>query len=67
MCSDDAQTRAKGIFEVSIRRDSGYSLVFGKSLCYIPFVFDVKFARDDSLVINCSFIPHDTDKTTFQA
>ena len=27
ICSDDARTRAEGIFEVSIRRDSGYALV----------------------------------------
>ena len=33
MCSDDAQTRAEGIFEVSTRRDCGYTLHgFGKSM-----------------------------------
>ena len=33
MCSDDAQTRAEGIFEVSTRRDCGYALHgFGKSM-----------------------------------
>ena len=41
MCSDDARTRAEGIFEVSIRRDFGYAV----SHCVIPFVFDVKFAE----------------------
>ena len=50
MCSDDAQTRAEGIFEVRIRRDSVYALVL-VSHCVIPFVFDVKLARDDSVVI----------------
>ena len=50
MCSVDAQTRAEGIFEVSIRRDCVYALVL-VSHCVIPFVFDVKLARDDSVVI----------------
>ena len=50
MCSDDARTRAEGISEVSIRRDSVYALVL-VSYCVIPFVFDVKLARDDSVVI----------------
>ena len=50
MCSDDAQTPAEGISEVSIRRDSIYALVL-VSHCVIPFVFDVKLARDDSVVI----------------
>ena len=49
MCSDDARTRAKGIFEVSIQRDSVYALVLVS--CVVPFVFDVKLARDDSVVI----------------
>ena len=35
---------------MSIRRNSGYALVSG-SHCVIPFVFDVKLARDDSVVI----------------
>ena len=48
MCSDDARTRAEGISEVSIRRDSVYALVL-VSHCVIPFVFDVKLARDDSV------------------
>ena len=50
MCSDDARTRAEGISEESIRRDSVYALVL-VSHCVIPFVFDVKLARDDSVVI----------------
>ena len=50
VCSDDARTRAEGISEVSIRRDSFYALVL-VSHCVIPFVFDVKLARDDSVVI----------------
>ena len=50
MCSDDARTRAEGISEVSIRRDSIYALVM-VSHCVIPFVFDVKLAQDDSVVI----------------
>ena len=46
-----AMTRAEGISEVSIRRDSVYALVL-VSHCVIPFVFDdVKLARDDSVVI----------------
>ena len=44
------ELRAEGIFEVSIRRDSVYALVL-LSHCVIPFVFDVKLARDDSVVI----------------
>ena len=51
MCSDDARTRAEGISEVSIRRDSVYALVLVSHYCVIPFVFDVKLARDDSVVI----------------
>ena len=35
---------------MSIRRDSVYALVL-VSHCVIPFVFDVKLARDDSIVI----------------
>ena len=50
MCSDDARTRAEGISEVIIRRDSVYALVL-VSHCVIPFVFDVKLAREDSVVI----------------
>ena len=50
VCSDDARTRAEGIFEVSIRRDSVYALVL-VSHCVILFVFDMKLARDDSVVI----------------
>ena len=50
MCSNDARIRAEGIFEVSIRKDSVNSLVL-VSHCVIPFVFDVKLARDDSVVI----------------
>ena len=50
MCSNDARTLAEGISEVSIRRDSVYALVL-VSHCVIPFVFDVKLARDDSVVI----------------
>ena len=50
MCSDDTRTRAEGISEVRIRRDSVYALVL-VSHCVIPFVFDVKLTRDDSVVI----------------
>ena len=50
MCSDDARTRAEGISEVRIRRDSVYALVL-VSHCVIPLVFDVKLTRDDSVVI----------------
>ena len=50
VCSDDARTRVEGIFEVSIRRDSVYALVL-VSHSVIPFVFDEKLARDDSVVI----------------
>ena len=49
MCSDDARTRAEGISEGSIRRDSVYALVL-VSHCVTPFVFDVKLARDDIVV-----------------
>ena len=35
---------------MSIRRDSGYALVL-VSHRVIPFVFDVKLARDDCVVI----------------
>ena len=50
MCSDDARTRAEGIFEVSIRRDSVYALVL-ESHCVMPFVFAVKLARDDDSIV----------------
>ena len=50
MCSDDARTRAEDIFEVSIQRETVYALVL-VGHCIIPFVFDVKVARDDSVVI----------------
>ena len=50
MCSDDTRTQADGMFELSIQRDSVYALVL-VSHCVIPFVFDVKLARDDSVVI----------------
>ena len=42
VCNDDARTRAEGIFEVRIRRDSVYALVLVSH--FIPFVFDVKLA-----------------------
>ena len=48
MHSDDARTRAEGIFEVSVRRNSGYALVL-VSHCVVPFVFEVKLARDDDV------------------
>ena len=41
VCSDDARTRAEGISEVNIRRDTVYALVL-VSHCVIPFVLDVK-------------------------
>ena len=49
MCSDDARTPAEGIFEVSTRRDSSYTLGL-VTHCVIPFMFDVKLAQDDNVV-----------------